>query len=1015
MRKAHARAVVLVASVVACCPCALALDPSLDINQYAHNAWTIRDGFFNSAIHTIAQTPDGYLWLGTELGLLRFDGVRSIPWQPPPGERLPGAYVTKLLVTRDGRLWIGTQAGLASWKDGTLVHYPELAGQFVLALLEDRGGTVWVGVTGFPTQTLCAIQGGSIQCFGQDGSLGRAVLSLFEENGNLWAGAETGLWRWKPGPPKRYAMPAPELNDLSRVDEGPLLMAMHGGVRQLVGNKAEAYPISGSGQPFDAHRLLRDRSGRLWIGTMEHGLVHVHQERTDLFTRSDGLSGDRIEALFEDREGNVWVATSEGLDRFREFVVPTISAKQGLAGDDVESVLAARDGTVWRGTRGGLNRWNNGQITLYRKGDGLPGDGANSLFEDDRGRIWVSTYRGIAWFEDGRFVPLSSVSSHIVHNMAEGRAGSPWISDQEQGLIHLLGEKVVERIPWPALGHKDHATALVWDPGRGGLWLGFYNGGVVFFKDGQVGASYATAQGLGAGWVWDLQLDSDGSLWAATLGGLSRIKDNHVATLNTRNGLPCNTVHWMITDGDHSVWLYMPCGLARISRAELDVWIRDSNHTVKTAVFDSSDGVKSQAFATGYSPKAAKLTDGRLWFATLKGVSIVDPRHLPVNKLPPPVHIEEIAADHKTYWRNSSRGSSDRLSPLPALTRDLEIDYTALSFVVPDKIRFRVKLEGWDPDWKDAGNERKAFYGNLPPRNYRFRVMACNNSGVWNEAGDSLDFSIAPAYYQTNWFRASIAAVVLAMLWGLHRLRLRQFAREFNANLEGRVDERLRVARELHDTLLQSFQGLLLQFQGARNLLPGRAADAGQVLDAALDGAAQAITEARDAVQDMRSSTVITNELAKAVEVLGKGLAEEQRASNGDATEFSVEVEGKPQELHPILRDEIYRIAGETLRNAFRHARARRIEVEIRYDERELRVRVRDDGSGIDPSILNNEGRAGHWGLTGMRERAKGIGGQMDLWSELGAGTEVELRIPASIVYQTHAGLSFRLFRKKTG
>jgi signal transduction histidine kinase len=252
------------------------------------------------------------------------------------------------------------------------------------------------------------------------------------------------------------------------------------------------------------------------------------------------------------------------------------------------------------------------------------------------------------------------------------------------------------------------------------------------------------------------------------------------------------------------------------------------------------------------------------------------------------------------------------------------------------------------------------------------------------------------------------------LLWGLHRLRLHQLAREFNANLEGHVDERLRVARELHDTLLQSFQGLLLQFQGARNLLPGRAADAGQVLDAALDGAAQAITEARDAVHDMRASTVITNELAKAIRVLGEELAEQQRAANGGATAFSVEVEGASKEVHPILRDEVYRITGEALRNAFRHARARRIEVEIGYDPRQLRVRVRDDGAGMDASVLQ-EGCAGHYGLLGMRERAKSIGGQLEVWSDHGAGTEVELTIPASVAYGSHARRRFHVFKSKMG
>jgi signal transduction histidine kinase len=374
------------------------------------------------------------------------------------------------------------------------------------------------------------------------------------------------------------------------------------------------------------------------------------------------------------------------------------------------------------------------------------------------------------------------------------------------------------------------------------------------------------------------------------------------------------------------------------------------------------------------------------------------------------VHIEHVTADRKTY---DATGSLQ----LPPQISDLQIDYTALSLVAPEKNRFKYKLEGHDRDWQDVGNRRQAFYNNLPPRHYKFRVMGSNNNGVWNETGDSLDFSIAPAYYQTTWFQTSCVAAFFALLWALYRYRLYQIKQEFNARLDERINERTRIARELHDTLLQSFHGLIFRFQAVDNLLPSRPGEAKQTLESALDDAAQAITEARDSVHELRSSTIVTNDLAAAITALGEEFAANHTASaaSQDSTAFLVEVEGTPQDLHPILRDEIYRIAGEALRNAFRHARARRIEVEIQYNERELRLRIRDDGSGIGPSILSHEGRAGHWGLTGMRERAESIGGQMDLWSELGAGTEVELRIPASIAYQTSGGRGFRLFRGKKG
>ncbi|HUI80304.1 MAG TPA: two-component regulator propeller domain-containing protein [Bryobacteraceae bacterium] len=1007
------RAIIAIGLWLLCGRCVFALNPALNINQYAHTSWRIPEGAFKGTIYSIAQTPDGYLWLGTEFGLLRFDGNRSVPWQPPEGQHLPGRSITRILAARDGTLWIGTDAGLASWKGAKLTMHPELDAQLVASLLEDRTGTVWAAGLGVPTGRLCAIRAGNTQCDGGDGAFGQMVLSLYEDTtGNLWAGTQSGLWRWKPGPPTHFAMPPGQLHDLTKGDEGELLIAMPGGIKRLVQGRSEPYTVQGFKEPFNANRLLWDRDGSLWIGTLDRGLIHVHQGRAAVFSQSDGLSGNVIFSLFQDREGNVWAATNGGLDRFREFPAITVSVKQGLSTDNDWSVLAARDGSIWVGGANGLNRWNNGQVTIFRKSSGLADDAAQSLFEDDRGRIWAFARHGLAYFANGRFVSVNSVPGGEAHFIAGGQAGNLWVSEH-QSLLHLRAGRLVERIPWSQLGRQENASVL--EPDRqGGMWLGFWRGGgVAYFKDGKIHATYSTAQGLGESAVAGLTLGQDGSLWAATEGGgLGWIKAGRVATLTTRNGLPCDIVHWAMEDDSHSLWLYTACGLLRIARTELSAWIANPNHRIETTVWDAADGVRLRSTSpSGYSPRVARSTDGKLWFVTGNGVNVVDPRHLATNRLPPPVHIEQVTAGRKVRWQNLSSAAASNPAR-PALTGDLEIDYTALSFVAPEKIRFKYMLEGKDHEWQDAGNRRQAFYTNLPPRDYRFRVIACNDSGVWNEAGAAFDFSITPAFYQTLGFKAACAAATLLLLWGLHRIRVHQVAREIRAHLEGRTDERLMVARELHDTLLQSFHGLLLQFQAARNLLRGRADDAAQVLDTAIDGAARAITEARNTVQDMRSSTVITNELAQAVELLGKGLAEEQSA-NGDAASFSIRVEGTSHELHPILRDEVYRITAEALRNAFRHARARRIEVEIMYDARRLRVRVRDDGIGMDAGVLK-DGRAGHWGLQGMRERAKGIGGQLEVWSGHGAGTEMELTIPGSVAYGGETSRHSRLPNSKS-
>src|SRR5271165_3769853 len=1019
---------VLAVVVMACCsPSVLALDPSLEVSQYGHSAWNVRDGLFKGNIYAIAQTPDGYLWLGTEFGLVRFDGVRSVPWQPPAGQHLPDNNINTLLAARDGTLWIGTFNGLATLSGGKLTRRPELDGRIVESLLEDREGTVWAGAlfssTAGATGLLCAMRSGSAQCYGKEGEFGIAVPDLEEDSsGNLWVLGASGLWRWKPGRPTRYPTTPLRVSALSRADDGRPLIAVYGaGLMQLARDKVESYPIRGAINPntllqdrdVNANKLLRDRDGGLWIGTVERGLIHVHQGRTDIFTRLDGLSGNVVLSVFEDREGNVWVATTGGLDRFRDLPVTTVSAKQGLSSDASQAVLAATDGSIWIGSYSGLTRWKSGQTTVFHRSSGLPDDKLQSLFQDGRGRVWASTGgpaffdHGLAYFKEGRFVAVSADRGGRVHFITGDEAGNLWLSETH-GLVHLLEGRLVEQMPWSELGGHDSAEVLLSGGEQGGVWLGFWTGGGVFyFKDGRLRASYTAADGLGEGHVADLQFDREGALWAATTGGLSRIKNGHIATLTTRNGLPCDTIHWSIEDDDRSLWLYTTCGLVRITRSELEAWIADPERRVEMTVWDAADGVRLRSGAASeYGPRVARATDGRLWFVTGEGVQVVDPHHLAFNNLPPPVHIQQVTADDKTL--DPSNGMH-----LPALVRDVTFDFTALSLVAPENNHYRYKLEGWDRGWREAINELRVEYSNLPPKQYRFRVIACNNSGVWNEEGASLAFVIPPAWYQTNWFRALCAAVFLGLLWTAYRFRVWQLHHQFEMMLEARVGERTRIARDLHDTLLQSFHGLVFRFQAARNMLPNRPEEATQALDTALIRAEQALDESRHSIQGLRPSLSAENDIDQVLITTGQELASSNHAEDG-SPRFEVIVEGERRDLPPMIKDEVARIARELLRNAFRHARAHEIEVEIRYENDVFRLIVRDDGKGVDPKIIKDGGRAGHWGLPGIQERARGIGARLEFWSEAGAGTEIRLTLPADIAYERpQSGDRFSLFRKR--
>jgi signal transduction histidine kinase/ligand-binding sensor domain-containing protein len=1013
-------------------PCAFALNPSLDISQYAHTPSRVNEGFSKLAVYSIAQTPDGYLWLGTEYGLLRFDGARTVHW--PIDDSLPSTQLRTVFAARDGTLWIGSSKGLASMEAGSLHlnKYPELSGQAIFGLAEDRAGNVWAEGWSATKAMVCSIGKGKVDCYGENAIIGAVTATggLYRDRKeNIWVGVVNGVWRWSPGPPNFYSLPDTGLSAIAEDGDGALLFALRGAIHRLVDGHVElvqSLPLAT--RQFRVRRILRDRDGGLWIGTAGGGLVHIHEGRSEVFTQADGLSGDDVPTIFEDREGTIWVGTINGLDRFRDTPVTTYSERQGLSSARVVSVLAAKDGSIWVRTLDGLNRWKDRRVTVYRERSHalflvaagqesvrtlskseFPEQGAGSIYQDLRGRVWVSTPGAVGYFENGGFVPAPAIPGGRVHSIVGDRAGSLWFAHEERGLIRWEEGKPIQQTPWSVFGDNGFADALAADPKDGGLWIGFFRGGLLYVKDGKILKSYTSQDGLGEGRVNDFRIEADGTLWIATEGGLTRLKNGRLATLTTKNGLPCDKVHWSIEDDLHSVWLYTACGLLRIPRSGLDASVaaiekgKNAPVRIQPAIFDSADGLRSRANAGGFSPHVSKSADGKLWFFPQDGLSSVDPARLAPDSSPPSVHLEQLRADRLTHMFTSDPKARFMLPPL---VRDLEIEYTAIHTTAPEKVRFRYMLEGRDHEWTDAGARRQVFYNDLPPANYRFRVSA-SATGVWNESSASLDFRIAPAYYQTRWFQATCLMAAGTTLAMLYRFRLRQVALQFRLRMEERVSERTRIARDLHDTLLQSLHALLLNFHSVGYLLPDRPVDARDALETAIENARHAITEGRKAVEGLRS---VRHEGADLEATIGRLIRELAAHRNQPASpDFHVNVEGATRSLAPIVGNEVDRIAIEALRNAFLHARAQRIEVDIWYHTREFRLRVRDNGKGIDPESLQN-GRDGHYGITGMYERAKMVRGKLVFWSELGSGTEVELTIPASLAYAKLADSSPHVF-----
>ncbi len=980
---------------------AAAVDPERHISQYAHTAWRVQD-VAEDFRGPFTQTADGYFWFGTASGLVRFDGISFVPYAPS-GLKLPTRGFKHLLGARDGSLWIGTTSGLARLKDGKLQWYSDPARHIGIgSILEDHEGTIWITRYHVPATEgpLCRVEGNGLHCYWKsDGIPVHYGLGLTEDSaGDLWFGSKV-LCRWRAG-----SVASTYLNEIAnRRDAGDGILdvatgpsgtvwaATDGigrdlGVRYFSGGKWASYIVPGfDGSKVNALAMHVDRNGSLWIGTDNSGLYRVHDGIAEHYGTADGLSGNAVHSFYEDREGNLWALTDAGIDMFRDTPVVSYSTREGLSQTFIFTVLALQDGSLWVGNGSAIDILAPGGHSKLSAAEGLPGQDVQALFQDHRGVVWLGLDGKLMVYEHGRFKEFkrpdgSSLAEGDLSAITEDANHTIWVLTSSRGLYRVEDRSVSKVL---SVSSDNRPSGFLAADHEGGIWVGTLNGTLTYYRAGQAHTISLPAPDSSFT-LMDMAVDYDDSLLLSTSNGLFRWDNQHWNVLNNRNGLPGDAVFTAIRDNAGALWLFTQRGLVKIEQSEYEKWRRQPGSKLAVEIFDRSDGARPRGTIQPAQPVAARTGDGKLWFAASDVLQMVDPRHIHRNPVPPPVHVEEVIADHKDY------GFADGMR-LPALTRDLEIDYAALSFAVPQKVLFRYMLQGRDSGWQEPGTRRRAFYNDLPPGHYRFRVVASNNDGIWNQQGASLDFNVMPAWYQTTWFKLLLVVIILATTWALYRLRIRQVAHALAVRFDERLAERTRIAREFHDTLIQTIQGSKLVADDAldQSADPAKMRHALEQLSGWL---ARAIQEGRAALNSLRTSATETNDLAEGL----RRATEECRMFSPIGASFSVD--GGARDMHPVVRDEIYRIGYEAIRNACVHSKASQLHVGLKYGQ-DLALSVGDNGVGIPESIISGSAD-GHYGLQGMRERAARIGGKLRIDSSVDSGTEVSLVIPGRIAFQ---------------
>ena len=951
--------IALLVALAACATRAYALDPSRTLTQYVHRIWQVQQGLPQASIYAILQTRDGYVWLGTQTGLVKFDGVRFTSVDEIAGASIRNVWVTQLIEDEQGALWIGTDgAGLLQLQRGKRTQYTErdgLPAGPVRCLVSDRRGAVWACTP----HGLAEIARGAVRVFDAADGLPAADIAAAcaTPDGTIVAAAsDARVARWDRGRFRARRLRLPDsaaVQALLCAADGTLWAGTSGGLVHVRGDREDRLTTS-DGLADDSILTLAESGGTVFAGTA-NGFSRITGAEIESFRPQDGLSQSTVYSVYEDREGTLWVATKHGLNQFLDGRAIPYTTSEGLPGNNTGPILQDRFGTTWVGTLGaGLARFDGRRFAAITTRDGLASNTIAALAEDRSGDLWVGTDAGLNRIHDGRvagaWTTKRGLPANNVRALFRDRDGTIWIATTAG--VATLHDGVLRAAPDPRGDAAEPILAFAEDRAHG-LLAAPQSGSPLLRR---ADAIYQ---------------DRDGLVWIGTLGNGLRLSDNgRLYTFSVEDGLFDDVIYGIAEDDRGRLWMACSKGIFSVRRSDLRQRAAGTRRTVVSTPYSPLDALRTIECQPGVQPAISRARDGRLWFSTIRGVLVIDPNRTEPRFGPPTVAIEDVTVD-------GVRRSPQEIVELPARRNNVEFGYTGLSFVAPSRIVFRYKLEGFDERWVEAGPRRQAFYTNLPPGRFRFRVAACNAEAACNEAPAAIAFEILPRLYQRAWFFPVCLAALAAVAWGVYRLRVRRLRERFTLI----IAERARIARELHDTLLQGFAGITMAMQAVASRLP--VSDDRTALEEIVRDAGTALSEARRSLSGLRRPDSSSG-FAAAVEQAARQLTESRDVR------LELTLDDRHRALPADVEYNLLRIVQEAIANAVRHSGARTLHVSLDGASGRLVLLVSDDGRGFEDGVPPP---AGHYGLIGMKERAAQIGADFQLTSAPGRGTTIAVEV----------------------